>query len=658
MTEEAKKNLLNYMLGKMPSESGVEEEIFQSINETNRSVWEPFLPSSWNDFHIEGSISPNETSTRLGVMYGGYIDENNDVKGIIILFDENFMPVKTFYSYDSGTDLRYIQCMKQAEDETFYMIDSTNFSFTASQDLKTSEKRFVMLNNFTIKNNNSNDYNLNLRTSYIFGTDCNNFYCQDMFKDVNSSHYVFCGKSLRADITTGGYLQLSVIDLKINVGSTNEWQLFTTNNNISYNLTYLKGFASFDDNDNFLAKIITTTGGITGDGEVYNWQKGYEDDNFTLSSPILSKQGTDYYVDDNLSNQCIFKNENEIYFVINNQIYSSSSGIEHFIALYYCNLSTNKVDEIYYNNFGISTSSVTNEEIYLSENNGTVYVQFNNNIDLTDDVSDYYMQRFEGVWEPKLVSEKRPFFKNNRGLLIKLNYNLLQIYMYPLNMSNAEWYLCNIKEIYNPSNYNGNSFINTNSLNSNSAVLYSDNNPVFARNLYNKTQNGATTTSTIEIPNNYLNDTLVDQKDLMSVNNNVIISDTNGFTKNVYETVYLNFVNTISVVNQNNTQSVYNNEIATKLNTSINNPTDYDDLKLTKFRVNYQDGTNTVSKLQATLQDDGSYQLLMTFYLSKLANTLELISEDEQTVYLTYNLTNTEINKTYSFKQRIRIGGN
>ena len=34
MTEEAKKNLLDYMLGKMPSESGVEEETFQSINET------------------------------------------------------------------------------------------------------------------------------------------------------------------------------------------------------------------------------------------------------------------------------------------------------------------------------------------------------------------------------------------------------------------------------------------------------------------------------------------------------------------------------------------------------------------------------------------------------------------------------------------------
>lgn len=658
MTEEAKKNLLNYMLGKMPSESGVEEETFQSINETDRSVWEPFLPSSWNNFYIEGIISPNETSTSLGIMYGGYIDENNNVKGIIILFDENFMPVRTFYSYDSGTDLRYIQCMRQSEDETFYIVDSTNFSFVASQDLKTSEKRFVMLNNFTIKNNSLNDYNLNLRASYIFGNDYKNFYCQDMFKDINSSHYVFCGKSLRADITTGGYLQLSVIDLKINVGSTNEWQLFTTNDNISYNWTYLKSFVSFDDNSNFLVKIITTTGGITGNGEIYNWQKSYEDNDFTLSAPILSESGVSYNVDDSLQNQCIFKNENEIYFVINNQSYSSAVGLLHFISLYYCDLSTNEVNEIYYKNFGVSNSAITNEEIYLSENNGSLYIQFNNNIDLTNNVSDYYVQRFEGKWEPKLVSEKENFSKNSRGFFAKSNYNLLQIYLFPLNMNTARWYLCNIKEIYNSANYNGEPFTNTNSLNSNSAVLYSNNIPVFARNLYNKSQNGSTTTSTIEIPNNYLNDTLVDTKNLLSENNNIIISDTNGFTKNIYETVYLNFVNTLSVVNQNGTQPVYNPTVATKLNTSINNPTDYEDLQLTKFRINYQDGTNTVSTLQATLQDDGSYELLMTFYLSGLADTLELISEDEQTVYLSYNLANAEINKTYSFKQRVRIGGN
>ena len=655
MTEEAKKNLLDYMLGKMPSESGVEEEIFRSINDIPRTEWIPFLPSNFNNFHIEGVISPNETSTSLGVMYGGYTTLDNDVKGFIMLFDENFAPVKTFFKYDNGIDLRYIQCLRQAEDNTFYMIDSTNYSYTPNQSLKTSEKRFVMLNNFTIKNYDMNNYNLILRTSYIFDDDYKNFYCQDMFKNHSSSHYVLCGKALRTDTTAGGYLQLRVIDLKINVGSSNEWKLYSSVQ--SYNWEYIKGFAYFNDDDNTLIKIITTTGGITGDGEVYNWQKNYEDESFSPVSLILGDSNNDYYFDTSLQGQCVFKNENEIYFVINNQSYYSSAGMLHFISLYYYNFSSKTLNQIYYKDFGNDTSSVCYEQIYLSENKGNIYIQFNNNIDLNNNISDYYIQRYIDKWQPKLAGTSQKFKKNERGFLVKSNYNLLQIYMYPLNMNEENWYMSITKEIYNESNYNGEPFTDKNSLNSNSAILYSNNNPVFARNLYNKTQNGATTTSTIEIPNNYLNDTLVDQKDLMSVNNNVIISDTNGFTKNVYETVYLNFVNTISVVNRNNTQSVYNNAVATKLNTSINNPTDYNDLKLTKYRINYQDGTNTVSNLQATLQADGSYELLMTFFLSKLADTLELISEDEQTVYLTYNLAEAEAEQYYSYSQRVRIGG-
>ena len=112
MTDEAKKNLLDYMLGKMPSDSGVEEEIFQSINETDRSVWEPFLPSSWNNFYIEGIISPNETSTSLGIMYGGYIvrKENNLFATIISTGSEVELSIKIAdYLYENyKIDIRVV----------------------------------------------------------------------------------------------------------------------------------------------------------------------------------------------------------------------------------------------------------------------------------------------------------------------------------------------------------------------------------------------------------------------------------------------------------------------------------------------------------------------------------------------------------------------
>ena len=654
MTEEAKKNLLDYMLGKMPSESGVEEEIFQSINDIPRDDWEGngILPSSWNIFRYEGLIQVQ--NSELLVLYGGYkVYQTEEVRGIITILNKDFKPLKSIYQYDSGTYLRYIQCMAQAEDNTFYAIDCPDFPRDEEWSFTTSQKRFLMFNNFTQQINN--DYVLTLQKSYIFPTDYFNFYCKDMYKDVNSSNYVFTGVSLK-DQNDPDFDSIRVINLKVNVGNENDWNKWDSDNNY---WLYGASYVEFQD-DNFFCRILLSQNIITNKN-VSLWTKDFTQASFNLKTITTVNY---YAVHDtsNYKNQSIFLNRNELYFVLNNQQWRLSNGqtMPKYIGLYYYNESTNQTQIIYEKYLG-DYNFCNLEAIYIVKNNNDVYVQFNNNITQTnnDVFADYYLQRLvNDEWKPKLISSQQYFYYNRRALFVTNEFNLLNYVSYMINPQPQYWYIPNIKEIYNETNYNGEPFTDKNSLNSNSAILYSDNNPIFARNLYNKTQNGATTTSTIEIPNNYLNDTLVDQKDLMSVNNNVIISDTNGFTKNVYETVYLNFVNTISVVNQNETQSVYNNNVATKLNTSINSPTDYDTLKLTKFRINYQDGTNTVSNFQATLQDDSSYELLMSFYLSKLADTLELISEDEQTVYLSYNLANTEINKIYSFKQRVRIGGN
>lgn len=652
MTEEAKKNLLDYMLGKMPSESGVEKEIFQSINDIPRDYWEnnEILPERWNNFRYEGLIQVQ--NSELLVLYGGYKNADDEVRGIITILNKDFKPLKSIFKYDSGTYLRYIQCMAQAEDNTFYAVDCPDFPANENWTFTTSQKRFLMFNNFTQQINNS--YVLTLQKSYIFPTDYFNFYCKRLFKDNNSSHYVMVGNYLN-DQSSPDYDGIRIVELKVNTGSENNW------NKIDDDGTgWLLGdsYVDFQDDNYFFEILLNDT--LNSSRELFIWTKDYSATYPTLKS-IMTFDFHPYVDSNYYKNQSVFLNKNELYFVQNNQQWGNSGRIEaKYIGLYYYNIQTEEFKTIYEHYLG-DYDYCNLEAIYIAKNNNDIYVQFNNNIKQTnnDVFADYYFQKLvDNKWNPKLISSQQYFNYDRRALFVTNEFNLLNYISYMLNPQAQVWYMPNIKEIYNDSNYNGEPFTDTNSLNSNSAILYSDNNPVFARNLYNKTQNGATTTSTIEIPNNYLNDTLVDQKDLMSVNNNVIISDTNGFTKNVYETVYLNFVNTISVVNQNETQSVYNGAVATKLNTSINNPTDYDNLKLTKFRINYQDETNTVSTLQATLQNDGSYELLMTFYLSKLANNLELISEDEKTVYLTYNLVNTETNKYYSFKQRVRIGGN
>lgn len=649
MTEEAKKNLLDYMLGKIPSESGVEEEIFQSINNIPRDDWEnnDILPEHWNNFRYERLIQVQ--NSELLVLYGGYKTTDNEVRGIITILNKDFMPLKSIYQYDSGTYLRYIQCMAQAEDNTFYAIDCPDFPTDQEWSFTTSQKRFLMFNNFTQQINN--EYVLTLQKSYIFPTDYFNFYCKDMYKDNESSNYVFTGNYLR-DQNSTDFDGIRIVNLKVNVGSENEWNKWDDDGQAWF---YGASYVEFQD-DNFFCEILLTRN-LSTSRNVNLWTKDFTQTSFNLKTistvNYRAVNDTSFY-----QNQSVFLNKNEVYFVLNNQRWGYSGFPEKkYIGLYYYNNLTSEVKTIYEHYLG-DYDYCNLEAIYIATNNNDIYIEFNQVWENEENFADYYFQRLvDNEWKPKLLSSAS-FIYDRRALFVTNEFNLLNYISYMLNPQGQFWYIPNIKEIYNEANYNGESFTDKNSLNSHSAILYSNNNPVFARNLYNKTQNGATTTSTIEIPNNYLNDTLVDQKDLMSVNNNVIISDANGFTKNVYETVYLNFVNTISVVNQNETQSVYNNAVATKLNTSINNPTDYNDLKLTKYRINYQDGTNSVSTLQATLQDDGSYELLMTFFLSKLADTLELISEDEQTVYLTYNLANTEINKYYSFKQRVRIGGN
>ena len=654
MTEEAKKNLLDYMLGKMQSDSGVEEEIFQSINEIPVNDWwnTIILPGHWSNFRYEGLIQVQ--NSELLVLYGGYVEySTNEVRGIITILNKDFKPLKSIFKYDSGTYLRYIQRMAQAEDNTFYAVDCLDFPTDENWAFTTSQKRFLMFNNFTQQINN--DYVLTLQKSYIFPTDYFNFYCKDMYKDVNSSNYVFTGVSLK-DQNVPDFDSIRVINLKVNVGNENDWNKWDSDGQGWF---YGNSYVEFQD-DNFFCEILLTRN-LLSNRNISLWTKDFSQTSFNLKTI-----GTvNYYAvndADNYENQTVFLNKNEVYFVLNNQCWGITGQNEpKYIGLYYYNDITKEFKTIYEKYLG-DYDYCNLEAIYIAKNNNDIYVQFNNNIKQTnnDVFADYYLQRLvNDEWKPKLIANKQYFYYQIRTLFVTNEFNLLNCFIYQSTPQNGKyWTVYNVKEIYNESNYNGEPFTDKNSLNSNSAILYSNNNPVFARNLYNKTQNGATTTSTIEIPNNYLNDTLVDQKDLMSVNNNAVVSDTNGFTKNVYETVYLNFVNTISVVNKNEAQSVYNNEVATKLNTSINNPTDYDNLKLTKFRVNYQDGTNTVSNLQATLQDDGSYQLLMTFYLSKLADSLELVSEDEQTIYLTYDLTSIQINKYYSFKQRVRIGGN
>lgn len=653
MTNENKEKILDYLVGDYQTTSPSNEEIFLEQGAIDKEEWLPYLPTPWNNFRFQGMIAPNEQTTSLGVMYGGYIDTDNNVYGIIVLVDQNFKPVKTIYEYDSGTKLRFIQYMKQAEDGTFYFIDDTAFSATQRQKVITSQKRFVMVNNFTLESNG--DYSLSLRTSYILSGNYVNFYCKNMYKDPNSSHYIFFGAGADTNSTNYAYRQLKIWGLKINVGSSNEWTMYANDNEKIFG----SAIATFE-GENVRYRCLATNN-LLNHNEIMLYSKTYTGS--ATSSAIITFDDYKPYIDDeNYKKQSVFLDYDNVYFVQNNQNWGNTGVIRpKYIGLYRYNIATSNLKTIYNKYLG-DYDFCNIEAIYIDRCNTDIYVEYNTNINYDDPVeirADYYFQRLvNDLWNPIKIGEQEYFRYNYRTLYIKANYNLLQIYLYATNPRIAiAFYFYRILEDYNVLNYNSNEYNDYNSMIGSKGEIYSNGNLVFARNLYNRTQWNNTTTSTIQIPNSYLNGITLQPKNLLSYSNNTINSDTTELTKNVYESVLLNFVNTIDVVDEE-TQINYPND-ASYINANINvgNETNYNNTKITKARINYENGSKIIPITWEDISTDTTIAKQTTFsiYVSSTLTSIDFISEDETFIYITKEYEGLQIENYYTITQKIRI---
>ena len=645
MTNDFKQNLLNYFAGNMPRETGTTDEIIKKIESVDTTVYQNFIPE-YTKLRIEGLIK-DKISGNV-VLYGGYIDSENIVKGILMIMTADLQPLKTYYQFDSGTYMRYVQTFNQADDGTFYLIDCPDYPNDRLQSIITSEKRFIMVNNFIQSNK------LVLRRSYSFPTDYRNFYAYKIFKDVNSANYCFVGKIFTENTATGifNYREIRIITLKIEVGQANEWNKYDSDGS-----GWLLGdcYVEYDENNSLFCQLIITKLDLT-DKNVYLWTKNFNSSSFEIET--IANFEFSAYIDTQIyNNQSIFINKNEIYFVLNNQHWGISGRNEKkYIGLYYYNnltLELKKIFEKYLGNYDYCDL----EAIYINTNQNELYIQYNTNITQSPYKADYYFQRYVDKWNPIEIGLQQNFVRNYRLFYINNTFNKINAYMYNTTFTANFWKLYNILEIYNPNNYNGEPYKNINSMIPSSGILYNDNNDIiFARNLYNKTVNDRVTQSTIEIPNNYLNDEMIAKQDLISETNSIMVERENIITKNVYETVYLNFINTLQMINNNDTNNPILNPIgATRLNESILEVQDYDNQKISKAKINYQDGTNSIIPIAFT-QVENAMRTNFTIYVNKGIINIELLSQDEDTVYNTI-ISEFELNKTYTISQDVTVSG-
>ena len=161
------------------------------------------------------------------------------------------------------------------------------------------------------------------------------------------------------------------------------------------------------------------------------------------------------------------------------------------------------------------------------------------------------------------------------------------------------------------------------------------------------------TTSSVEVPNNYLNGITIGKNNLISKTNFKIIEDTRSWVKNIYEIVDVNFLNTIEVIDEDtNTEYMLG---AIKVNNGITDGNQYNNTKCAKYRINYTDNTSEIGTITWQNITDLAKQTNFTIYVEKAIKNIDLISNDESTIYLTIN-GNFEIDNYYTINQKVRIG--
>lgn len=651
MTDEFKGTLFSYLTGNLPKEKGTTEEIFKEIKNISLNDWDDFLPNNgeWTALRIEGITNINKDSI---VMYGGYSTGlvNENAYGFIHILDRNFKPIKLFEEFSSGTKLRYIQHLQMSEDGTFYGVDDSFYSYNNAAFSKDSQKRFIMLNNFTNKIND--EYILRLQKSYIFPNNCTNFYCKYITKNPNSSHYFLAGSRANYLANTWSYDSVAIIDLKINVGSENEWKFQGTKlNDNGEGMIYGGSFCKFNSDDNISFKVIVTNTNKGIDNPIYIYKQDYSEETWTREKILAEK----LYIDSvTYTYQCVFINENEVFFVLNNQNWGNK-GIEEdkYIQLYYFNAKTKISSQIFSEYLG--KSDYTNKRgIYLSNNNNQLYILYCKD-DNEDGVGDYYYFRYDGKWNP-LPIENDKVYRNSLIFSVKNDFNLINTLIMTTTFTKDKFNQIILKENYNLSKYNGEPYINTNALISDNAEIYSNDSLVFARNLYNKSISGNSTVATVEVPNTYLNGINLTSKNLLSETNLTMVEDTNVTQKNIYETLFLNFINSIVVADQSSPTQVTNQNASNYLNNAINTDDGYDNAQLyNKVIINYQDGTNKEISYSYENTTSTSTTIAFGLYTDKLIDNAQMVSNDKTMIYQLIDLSSLELNKNYSIKQKMEV---
>lgn len=620
MTNDFKEQILNYLTGTIQEETPQDNPTHYIEKETliNNLYTNITNEIGSNNFSI---IKVIQSKTNSNIVINCKNANNNN--SFLIVTDKDFNILGYFDEFSSGVSFRMFTGFNIDENGYFYTIESDH-------GFQLNNKRFLMLNNIAVPNANG-EYQVKIRKSYAVPntTVLYNNSIQGLYKAIGQSIYVI----LNADGSANRYLT----KLTINVGTNNDWQDNAINGVVGNDQ-----ILSVDSEGNIFFKTINVgipSGLYTYNISLYTYNNGTETTEI-ISDTIIN--GTDMW-----RTTAKFLNINEVY-IGYKTANTENTNTEYIIG--HLDTTTKTLTKVF------STPSVysaiyndTNFLMFYRIDNEMMF-KFNVITNSSTNEFNIIIGRLIGLDRQStlLASGITPLTTNADFFVVVKTFNLYQ-YIAQYN-DNAY----STKEIYQVNGYNGDSYINTNCLIPDISYLYSNNKLVFARTLYNKQVNGNTTISTIEIPYNYLNEISIQPKQLLGQTKMILNNDINPITKNIYETLDINFINTITM--QDNDNSI-NLSGASKLNASATSTNNYNQTQIGYYRLNYTDGTTEDFKINPseytpTNEYSGTYNFVI--YVAKPITNINILSNDKTTVYATLNLV-LEVGKYYKINQNVEV---
>ncbi len=612
-TDIYKELLLKYLTGKI-DESGTPTEELVNLSREEMTI------NIKNNITERLAEERNATSTTIVgkiysdqyenfIIYGNY-NVDTSTYGYVCLVNSKLEITSLLTEYTSGTLIYPIISIRQSETGQFY-------GLTYGTNGSDKDFRVVLFNNILSSGIVDGNYQVIMRTTYIVPNSVNYngfLYRQNrIIKSLDSPVYYIVLHNTNSKTV--------FIKFTIQAQAENTWEVFETE--------YLMDTMQFD-------VLLDKSSGE----EIF----------YFYGVDILSNENHDIYRSYQLQDVLTPINTIELSdrvsvfttqtFVIDKDNVYLSASIDENITLYKINGSS--LTSIYSfvrasnNPCYLYLEKLNNIIFYKQRNATTTGATISVGLLINDTIEEY---------DSETTMETTFSYYDYNDFYIFVQYNLVNIYM-PFKSSSSYGTYFLVAD-YNPNNYNGQPYENINSLRTRKGrIINTDQQFIFARNLYNKYIRNNMTLSTLEVPNTLLNNEdmfyigLIGDTNYYLFSNNAVLGT--SITKNIYETLDFNFYNTIRMTDANGSKNIENLDGAIKVNQSTSALLDYHNTQATKARLNFTDGTYNIITIDPATQitiagNTANYSFIVYVPSNKSVINLEIISYDETTVYATIN---------------------